>query len=133
MIIFLDNYLDETVDFELFEKKVSTDIRLINEILNEILESYVCEGMELPGRNENFNKLAFSILHRFNKFLNRFADYVTDFQVSYDPADILFISNELTKKIKLINSIHLQKEVKRKNKQYINENEYAILFKSLEE
>lgn len=130
-LIFVEELLREDLDYILFATKIFSDITFINCGLNALYEECF---MNNSFENENFLKIYFSSIKRFHRILTMILNnYNLLNSIQRDINFIKDIKNNLEKNIENIKNFNERKNLIKKNKECINEEEYTLLLNSIEE
>jgi len=130
-LIFLEGIIEEDVDYLLFGTKIFSDITFINGSLNALYEECFKNNYL---ENENILKIYFSSIKRFHRILTRILNnYNLLNSIQRDTNFIKDIKSNLEKNIENIKNFTIRKDIVKKEKQCINEEEYNLLLNSIEE
>lgn len=130
-IIFNDFYIDDNIDLNLFREKIESDVDFINDKLNEIFRAY--NQAENRQKTENFNNLYLSSLNRFRTGLLKLKNYIIQKHYrNFNLAKFDKIVEALEERLNFIKGYNYRAHIANSEKQYINENEYSMLFQSIE-
>lgn len=128
LIIVTENLLEEDIDLDFFKDKIIYDIMFINNKLNELWISY--KYLEIEDLKNNFLKTNYYVLKRFYKILKKIKEIDMLYNMFIESnKDINLLSEEIYNKI--YHSSMQNKRLKNQSseKQFINEDEYTLLFK----
>ena len=133
MIIFTDYYLEDTIDFNLFVTGLENDVQFIDQLIELSFTSF----LKITGVKEKKNtyKLLLSTITRFKRSMNRIINFVnTEYKSDYN-GSYLFekIEQEAGEKLHFLKNYNYEIKHDKTEKNYINENEYAILLQTLDE
>ena len=132
ILLFSNNLLEEDIDYKYFSDLFSYNINFINNRLNDFWDEYI-KFIKIHETN-NFIKTYYFILKRFNKFLLKLKESILksdDFHI--DEVEINSILNSIKNRINLIKEHNYRLRSIDSEKQFINEEEYSILFQDIEE
>lgn len=130
MIIFCENILKDDIDEAYFTDKLEYDINYINNLISALYQEYLKHILEY--KEENILKTYSATLHRFNKFLKKIdGNDALIKRFSINLSIFNSIVRDVTARIELLKEHEERKKLAQSQGQYINEEEYNMLFEDL--
>jgi len=134
-IIFLDNMIDEEINFNMFMDKIKFDINFLHDKFLELWNNDF-KIVDNTDSNENYNyvKTYYFILRKFFRLLNKIKDNQKIFNdINFDNSKFNFIYDNVYEKIYSLSQQNKRFKFRNTEKQFINEEEYNLLLKFNEE
>lgn len=135
-IIFLDNMIDEDINFNLFMDKIKFDINFLNDKFLELWNNdfKVVDNSSDNNENHNYVKTYYFILRKYFRLLNKIRDNQKIFNdMNFDISKFNFIYDNVYEKIYTLSQQNKRFKIRNTEKQFINEEEYNLLLKNNEE
>lgn len=132
LIIFLENMLDEDINYDYFQSKLTFDLNFINTCMDDFWLEYL-KFYDLY-RKDNFVKTYTFLLKRFNKLLTiiiKNKTIITNFKLDTTMLDV-FIDN-VRNKLETVSDHNIRLKLAKTEGQCINEEEYMLLLNDLNE
>ena len=129
MILFYNNLIEEDIDLYLYLNQLDYNILCINNLLDELWDELLKKIDE--NKYENIIKTYYFTLKRFHKFLFDIKSKIYNLNYTKLLENINNILNEIQKKISLIRDNKFQIKSGQFTKQFINEEEYALLLEDI--
>lgn len=130
-IIFLDNMIDEEINFNMFMDKIKFDINFLHDKFLE-LWNHDFKVVDNTDNNENYNyvKTYYFILRKFFRLLNKIKDNQKIFNdIKFDNSKFNIIYDNVYEKIYSLSQQNKRFKIRNTEKQFINEEEYNLLLK----
>ena len=132
IIIFIDSMIEDTIDGEFFYEKVNYDITFTNYLINHFWDAILRQVN--TEEKDNFLRTYFFILKRFYKLLYKINNDIEKYkEYKIDKIELNDILENCNKKIKLIKEQDSRMKLSNTEKQFINQEEYSLLFQKFEE
>ena len=132
MIMFNEYYMEHLVETDIFQEKIENDVRFISRTLDELFENFL--QLKNSGERKTQYKLFYSSYVRFRMNLEQLYEYFSGKSSNSARYELFLKTLETVHlKIRFLKNYNFQTNEYRTEKQYINENEYAILLQAMEE
>lgn len=134
-IIFLDNMIDEDINFNMFMDKIKFDINFLHDKFLELWNNdfKIIDNTE-SNENHNYVKTYYFILRKYFRLLNKIKDNQKIFNdINFDNSKFNFIYDNVYEKIYTLSQQNKRFKIRNTEKQFINEEEYNLLLKFNEE